>query len=244
MKIIATILFLGISYTYAQVPDGKDILRKIDQNMSSENRIFTSKMIIHGRRDNRTIESKTWTSGTKKSYTEYLFPAREQGTKMLKLDDQFWIFSPSTDRIIQIAGHMLRQSVMGSDLSYEDMMEDSKLTEKYAAVNTGTEEIDGRKCFVLELTAIVTDVNYFKRKSWIDTERFVPLKEELYAKSGQLLKRTTLSGVKQTQGRWFPTIILYKDMLKAGDGTEFQMTSIQFDQVIPDYIFSKAALKK
>jgi len=59
-----------------------------------------------------------------------------------------------------------------------------------------------------------------------------------------LLKRTTLSGVKQTQGRWFPTIILYKDMLKAGDGTEFQMTSIQFDQVIPDYIFSKAALKK
>jgi hypothetical protein len=33
-------------------------------------------------------------------------------------------------------------------------------------------------------------------------------------------------------------------MLKAGDGTEFRMTSIAFDQVIPDYIFSKAALKK
>jgi len=182
--------------------------------------------------------------GEQKSFTEYLSPVREQGTKMLKVGNQLWIYSPSTDRTILISGQMLRQSVMGSDLSYEDMMEDSKLTEKYAAVNTGTEEIDGRKCFVLELTAIVTDVNYFKRKSWIDTERFVPLKEELYAKSGQLLKRTTLSGVKQTQGRWFPTIILYKDMLKAGDGTEFQMTSIQFDQVIPDYIFSKAALKK
>jgi len=26
---------------------------------------------------------------------------------------------------------------------------------------------------------------------WIDKERFVPLKEELFAKSGELLKRTT-----------------------------------------------------
>jgi hypothetical protein len=36
---------------------------------------------------------------------------------MLKLGDQLWTFSPSTDRTIQIAGHMLRQSVMGSDMS-------------------------------------------------------------------------------------------------------------------------------
>ena len=224
--------------------DAKTILAKVDQNMASKNRVFESTLIVHGKRASRTMTARSYSVGEQKSFTEYLSPVREQGTKMLKVGNQLWIYSPSTDRTILISGQMLRQSVMGSDLSYEDMMEDSKLTEKYQAVNTGTEEIDGRKCFVLELTAIVTDVNYFKRKSWIDTERFVPLKEELYAKSGQLLKRTTLSGVKQTQGRWFPTIILYKDMLKAGDGTEFQMTSIQFDQVIPDYIFSKAALKK
>jgi len=244
MKIIATILFLGISYTYAQVPDGKDILRKIDQNMSSENRIFTSKMIIHGRRDNRTIESKTWTSGTKKSYTEYLFPAREQGTKMLKLDDQLWIFSPSTDRIIQIAGHMLRQSVMGSDLSYEDMMEDNKLSPHYNAVTTGTEKINGRDCWVLKLTAMDPDIAYQSRKLWVDRERNIPLKEELYAKSGTLLKRTEMSDVVLLNGRWFPKKIIFKDMLKDGEGTEFIMENIQFNVAIPDYIFSKASLKK
>ena len=224
--------------------DAKTIMAKVDQNMASKNRVFESTMIVHGKRASRTMTARSYSVGEQKSFTEYLSPVREQGTKMLKVGNQLWIYSPSTDRTILISGQMLRQSVMGSDLSYEDMMEDSKLTEKYAAVNTGTEEIDGRKCFVLELTAIVTDVNYFKRKSWIDTERFVPLKEELYAKSGQLLKQTVLSAVKQVQGRWFPTAILYKDMLKAGDGTEFRMTSIQFDQVIPDYIFSKAALKK
>jgi hypothetical protein len=46
------------------------------------------------------------------------------------------------------------------------------------------------------------------------------------------------------EGRWFPTTIVYKDMLKDGNGTEFKMTSIQFDQTIPEYIFTKAALKQ
>lgn len=47
--------------------------------------------------------------GDHKGYTEYLAPAREKGTKMLKLENQLWIYSPATDRTIQIAGHMLRQ---------------------------------------------------------------------------------------------------------------------------------------
>jgi outer membrane lipoprotein-sorting protein len=243
IKNFLTAGFLLLAFTLS-AQDAKTILAKVDQNMASKNRVFESTMIVHGKRASRTMTARSYSVGEQKSFTEYLSPVREQGTKMLKVGNQLWIYSPSTDRTILISGQMLRQSVMGSDLSYEDMMEDSKLTEKYQAVNTGTEVLDGRKCFVLELTAIVADVNYFKRKTWIDCERFVPLKEELYAKSGQLLKQTILSGVKQVQGRWFPTVILYKDMLKAGDGTEFRMTSILFDQVIPDYIFSKAALKK
>ena len=163
---------------------------------------------------------------------------------MLKLENQLWIYSPSTDRTIQISGHMLRQSVMGSDLSYEDMMEDRKLTDVYAAKLIGKEKIDGRVCYILELTAKVSDIAYHTRKVWIDTERYVPVKEDLFAKSGQLLKRTTLSDFKQIQGRWFPMRIVYKDMLKQGDGTEFVIESIQFDTDIPEYIFSKASLKK
>ena len=88
------------------------------------------------------------------------------------------------------------------------------------------------------------DVAYYSQKIWVDAERFVPLKQEMFARSGQLLKRTTLSDVKQVQGRWFPMKIVYKDMLKDGDGTEFRMTSVKFDQDIPEYIFTKAALKQ
>lgn len=240
-----TLLFLAfLVVSFCSGQDAKVILQKVDDNMSAKNRVFESTMTIHGKRGSRSVTSRSYSEGENQSFTEYLSPAREQGTKMLKLKDQLWIYSPSTDRTIQISGHMLRQSVMGSDLSYEDMMENRKLTEIYSSKVTGEETIEGRKCHVLELTAIVIDLAYHKRKMWIDTERFVPLKEELYAKSGQLLKRTTLSDIKQIQGRWFPTTIVYKDMLKEGKGTEFKMTSIKFNQDIPDYLFTKAALKK
>lgn len=225
-------------------PDADEILDKVDKNMSSKNRVFESEMIIHGRRINRTITSVSYSVGDKQSFTEYLSPAREQGTKMLKLENQLWIYSPSTDRTIQISGHMLRQSVMGSDLSYEDMMDDRKLTEVYTAQVSGNEVIDGRNTYVLELTAKVDDVAYHSQKIWVDVERYVPLRQEMFAKSGQLLKRTTLSDIKQVQGRWFPMNMVYKDELKAGSGTEFRITSVKFDQDIPEYIFTKAALKQ
>ena len=244
MNKVIIVIILGVMTMGFSFPDGTALLLKVDQNMSSTNRVFESTMTINGKRNSRTIGSKTMSEGTKKSFTEYLSPASEKGTKMLKLKGQLWIYSPSTDRIIQISGNMLRQSVMGSDLSYEDMMDDRKLTDIYNAKVIGEEKIGDRNNYIVELTAKVEDVAYYKQKVWVDEERFVPLKEELYAKSGQLLKRVELRDVQKIQGRWFPTSIVYKDMLKDGNGTEFKMINIKFNQTIPDYIFTKAALKQ
>ena len=245
MKILIVFSIFISSFTVlAQLPSGEEILDKIDQNLSSESRIFTSKMIIHGRRGSRTVESKTWAIGEIKSFTEYLSPAREKGTKMLKLEDQLWMYSPSTDRIIQISGHMLRQSVMGSDLSYEDMMDDKKMSQHYNAVVIATDTLNNIQCWILELQAKSKDIAYEMRKLWVDQAKYLPLREELYAKSGKLLKRMELSDITKTDGRWFPKHMLFKDMLKEGGGTEFIIDDIQFDVDIPEYRFTKASLKR
>jgi outer membrane lipoprotein-sorting protein len=87
-------------------------------------------------------------------------------------------------------------------------------------------------------------MSYQGRKLWVDQERNIPLREELFAKSGTLLKRTELSDVANLNGRWFPKKIVFKDMLKDGEGTEFIIGDIKFNVSIPDYVFSKASLKK
>lgn len=244
MKNYFYIWFITLFTVTVSGQEAEQIIQAVDKNISAKSQILESTMTVHGKRNSRTMTAKSYTIGAEKSFTEYLSPPREMGTKMLKLSKEMWVYSPSTDRIIMISGHMLRQSVMGSDLSYEDMMEDRKLMEMYTPSLSGEETIDGTICYVITLTAKVDNVAYYSQKMWVDMARFIPLKQELYAKSGQLLKQITLSGIKRIQDRWFPTKMVYKDMLKEGKGTEYTITNIEFDKVIPATIFSKASLKK
>ena len=221
------------------------IIRKMDQNLNAKSRVLPSKMVVKGRRSSRTIESKNWVIGTEKAFTEYLSPAREAGTKMLKIGDKLWTYSPQTDRVIQISGHMLRQSVMGSDMSYNDMMEDRTMEEIYKASISGSEKINNRDHWIIELEARVKGLPYPKRKAWVDKEYFLPIKEELYAKSGKLLKTSTLSDIKKIKGRWFPSKFKFKDELKKNSkGTEWIIEKIEFDTDIKESRFTKALLRK
>jgi outer membrane lipoprotein-sorting protein len=227
-----------------QGPSGDEILKKVDENMFSDTRIIESRMVIHGRRATRTVESKSWQRGTSESYTEFLAPAREKGTKMLKLNDMLWEYSPSTDRTIMISGHLLRQSVMGSDLSYEDMMDDPHLPHMYSATVSSEDTAQGRECWVLDLKPKKDDIAYDHRRIWVDKARYVILRENLYAKSDKLLKTMEVREVMKVQGRWLAKSVLYKDVLKEGEGTEFLMDSVTFDAKIPEYLFSKAGLRR
>ena len=245
IKILISILSFAFLLGQSNDMSVQDIIRAMDENLNAKSRVLTSKMVVHGRRTSRTIESKNWVIGIDLAFTEYLSPPREKGTKMLKLGDKLWTYSPQTDRVIQISGHMLRQSVMGSDMSYNDMMEDRPLIELYEATLEGSEEIDGRSHWIMLLEAKVKGLSYPKRRAWIDKEYLLPTKEELYAKSGKLLKTSTMDGIKKVQGRWFPSRFIYKDELKRNsNGTEWIIDEIAFDIDIPESRFSKALLRK
>ena len=245
IKILISILSYAFLLGQPDDMSVQDIIRAMDENLNAKSRVLTSKMVVHGRRTSRTIESKNWVIGIDLAFTEYLSPPREKGTKMLKLGDKLWTYSPQTDRVIQISGHMLRQSVMGSDMSYNDMMEDRPLIELYEASLEGSVEIDGRSHWIMLLEAKVKGLSYPKRRAWIDKEYLLPMKEELYAKSGKLLKTSTMDGIKKVQGRWFPSRFVFKDELKRNSkGTEWVIDEIEFDVNIPNSRFSKALLRK
>ena len=247
MKNGLILFFLSYSFLFTQSDQmsADDIMKAMDQNLNAESRIITSKMVVKGRRNNRTIESKNWVVGTELAFTEYLSPPREAGTKMLKIGEKLYTYSPQTDRVIQISGHMLRQSVMGSDMSYNDMMEDRPIEELYSATIEGSIMLDGRDHWIMILDAKVKGLSYPKRRSWVDKEYLLPKKEELYAKSGKLLKTASLEGIKKIEGRWFPSKFVYKDELKRNSkGTEWIIDNIQFNKKIPNSRFSKALLRK
>ncbi|MFH1825751.1 MAG: outer membrane lipoprotein-sorting protein [bacterium] len=219
---------------------GEQIINRVDQNMTFSSSKSTAKMLIYVGDQIRTKEMVSYAQGRDKSFSEFTAPARDKGVKYLKIDDNMWMYLPSVDKTIKIAGHMLRQSMMGSDFSYEDALESDQLLDKYDVKLVGEE--DGS--YILELTAKVKEVTYFKRKLWVDKTKFVPVKEELFAKSGKKLKVMELTDIKKFGSRYYPTKITLKNLLRKDSKTEMMVESISFDVGVPAKIFSKANLTK
>ena len=124
--------------------------------------------------------------GSTKAFVEFTNP-EDRGVRYLKRDKNLWIYFPREQDTVKISGHLLKEGMMGSDVSYEDALESSDYAEKYTAALKQDETV-GTACFVVELTAKVDTAAYDRRVLWIDAERYVTLKQEMYAKSGRLLK--------------------------------------------------------
>lgn len=244
LGLIVALILAAAPTLSGQSMSAAEILERVDRNAVAGNKIIVSTMTVQGRRDSRTIRAKSWIEGDEKSFTEYLEPPREKGVKMLKLGDQLWTYAPSTDRTISISGHLLRQSVMGSDLSYEDMMEDPELVRVYDAEVEAEDTVLERPCWILKLTAKVEDAAYHSRRVWVDRERFIVLKEERFARSGRLLKTLEVTAVERIDGRWVQVEAVFRDVLKTGSGTIFRIESIEFDAAIPPALFTKASLRR
>ena len=220
------------------------LLVAVDNNMWATTKYIDGRLIIDNGRRIRELAMESWMEGTTRSYSFYKSPPRERGTKMLKLEKKLWMYTPHTDRKILIAGHMLRQSMMGSDLSYEDMMEDEKLSEAYTGTIDGEVELDGVKVLVITLKAKEKTKTYQTLKIWVDPVRTVVLKEEAYAKSGKLLKTIEFKEFRLIGKRLFPKQMIFRDVLKGNTKTTYMFDKIEFGLKIPPKYFSHRILKR
>ena len=242
-------LFTALSLTAASVayadPSAAELLAAVDRNMISAARSASLEMTVTKGKRTKVYAMDSFSRGQDESAIAFSAPARDQGTKMLKRGGELWMYMPSIEKVQKISGHMLRQSMMGSDLSYEDILQATQLQQLYSAEVVGAEDIDGRTCWKLELTANDSSVAYPRRVSWIDQEHTVPVREELYALSGTLLKTWNLSEVQTfADGRNFPTRWLVEDRLQAGSQTTLVFNSLDFEVALEDEVFSQRWLER
>jgi Negative regulator of sigma E activity len=233
-----------ISAAGASGPSVQEIIARVDANNYSQSTYRESRMeiTIGNRKVTKTLRS--WNEGgIEKSFAEFL-DKRDQ-SRMLKLKDDLWIFSPTAESEVKLSGDMLDQGIGGSDFSYRDMLERFHLLDYYRASLLGTETLGDRPCFVVELLAKSgIEVSYYRRKVWVDQEKFIQLREEMYASSGKLLKVSTSEKVEQFSNRYYPTIVTMEDKLRQNSNTRMIIDKIQFDIAIPEGTFTRQHLTK
>jgi len=215
------------------------ILERVDANMTIRSARVRAQMTITYRDgDVRNLVYDAWAEGTDRSFLEFTAPARDAGSRFLRLADAMWIFLPRVGKSVRIQGHMLRQGIMGSDFSYGDASENPSMVEDYDAVVEREEVLDERPTYVLRLTAKREDLSYPQRLVWVDAERWIPLKEERFARSGKLLKTASFGDVRRVGNRWYPFRIEMDDALQTETRTTLTFLELDFNVPVPRDVFT------
>ncbi|MCL2127067.1 MAG: outer membrane lipoprotein-sorting protein [Treponema sp.] len=241
--ILFILMIVGAALAFSQTPSAAELLQKIDNNEIYKTIEYDGEMIIEyqGRRYVKVM--KAWARENSDSFIEFTNP-EDRGTKYLKRGGRLYMYSPDNEGVMLISGHMLKESMMGSDMSYEDTINNDTLASRYNAVITGSQEWNGRPAWVLELAAKKKTESYPGRKLWIDRETEDLLHYELYALSGAKLKEYNMLRIEVLAGRRFPVEVEIRDLLRKDSKTTFIMKNAVLDRPIPDSVFSQRNLER
>ncbi|MDR2942866.1 MAG: outer membrane lipoprotein-sorting protein [Treponema sp.] len=237
---LALMLFTAVA-VFSQT--AAELLRRVDNNEIYSTIEYEGEIIIEyqGRRYVKTM--KAWGMGNIRSFIEFTNP-EDRGTKYLRRDGRLFVYSPDTEEVMLISGHMLKESMMGSDMSYEDTLDNDTLSSRYDPVLSGSEIVNGRDSWVLELKAKKKTESYPARKLWIDKENGDLLRYELFALSGAKLKEYNLLKAEVITGRRFPVEIEMRDLMRKNSKTTFIMRNVTLDKPIANSVFSQRNLER
>jgi outer membrane lipoprotein-sorting protein len=224
-------------------PTAAAILAKVDANLSFKSIRYAARMEIVMGGESRVKTMEAVALGSDKAFIEFTNP-EDRGIRYLKLGKDLWMYFPKEADTVKISGHLLKEGMMGSDLSYEDALESKDFSARYTASVKGREAAEGRDCWVVELAAKVPTAPYDRRVLWIDAERWISVKEEMYARSGKLLKTSRTLEARQMSGRWFPAKSELVSALRRDTRTVFQTERLEIDPVLDARQFTMAALTR
>ena len=176
----------------------------------------------------------------------FLAPADDKGVSFLKIehndhDDEMRMWLPAFKKIRRISAKKRSDSFMGSDMSYEDMS--SRQLDEFIFTLIGQAVYDSISCYLLESKPkenIRTE--YSHHVTWVDTTLLIPLKEESFDKSGQLLKEKYFSYTIIKEYHILTKV--HVTNIQKNHSTTLNFDNIELDTGVEDDLFHERYLKR
>lgn len=230
-------LLFYLPLAFAADMTGDAVIQKVESQQVFNSAFIRGKMVINDRFGEKISTFESWSLGT--DYSLIVFTSSEErGQKVLRSQDDLYLYFPDAEEVIRLAGSALRDSLLGSDLSYEDMTGDKSLLESYRVTDTTEERLDGKPTYRINLTARTPNIAYQSQELWIDASDFTTLKIHKYSLNGKLLKVQTVLEVKDQGGYRFPVHSRIEDHLKGNSATDFYIDDIEVDIPLTEGFFS------
>jgi outer membrane lipoprotein-sorting protein len=239
---VAAALFAFSAAAASAAPTARELLAALDRSQTFDTSFALATMTIVDRFGTRKTDFKVWSRGKDDTFMEFT-SAAERGQKILRNEKELYLFFPDAEEITRLQGSALRQSMAGSDISYEDMTGTRNRLQNYDATLLGMEEAEGRQAYRLDLKAKTRNVAYARQEVWMDVSNSLPIRVKFYDLSGKTLKEMTFFDVRTIDGFPVNTRFLVKDALKSGTSTELAFRDMTINKRIPGNIFSLDNLK-
>ncbi len=190
-----------------------------------------------------------------KSVAILLEPASERGIGMLSYtyddserDNETWLYLSALGKVKRISvrnsddEETESTSLFGTEITTEDR-ETGKLDDyTYEMLEKG--EYRGRQVAVIESTPKAHRINkssYGKTRSWIDIERFIILKAQMFDKHDNPIKRIEVGKIKKINGIWMGRSLTFMNSVNQRL-TNMKLEAISFDMDIDEAFLSQRAL--
>lgn len=240
-------------------PPGRVVAEKLNARDEGESVVRTLTMELVDRRGKQrtrvTRSYRRYYPGEKRTVLFYTSPKNVKDTGFLtydyddpdKSDDQ-WLYLPAMRKVRRISASDRGDYFLGTDLTYEDMKKENKVSlDDYAWTNVGEASVDGHHCWVLEGVPvsdhIAKELGYSKVRIMVDSEIWMPRTAEYWDRQGNALKTTRVTDIREVQGIWTAHRIDVENH-KTGHSTVLLFSDVDYRADISDDVFTERSLRR
>jgi hypothetical protein len=241
------------------LPTGAEVVGRINERDEGAfvSRNLTMKLV--GRRgkvrERTTRMYRKYFGKDKHTIFFYLSPKNVKNTAFLTFDyadtarqDDQWLYLPAMRKVRRISASNRGDYFLGTDLSYEDVKLESRISvNDYIHITTGESEIDGHRCILIESTPvnqlIARELGYSKVISCVDIEIWMARESKFWDIAGNLLKTVQVKDIRLVEGIWTQHNIEVKNH-KTGHSTSMIYGNVDYKTNIDDSVFTRNALKR
>lgn len=185
--------------------------------------------------------------------TKFLSPADAKGTGILIAENQngeddISLYLPALKKIRKIAAGGKKDSFVGTDFSYADVV--GFRTDDWTYKSLGDTIVSGKSCYLIEAVAksdkVTQSTGYSKRILKIQKDNLTLLSGENYDENGDLIKKFSFSDyelVEPNKSRWWSMKAEVQNV-QTGHKTSIITENFKVDPAIEDRFFSTRFLEK
>lgn len=226
-------------HCFAQRPkSAQTILKELDDLYRGDASTSTMRLEIKTEDWRRTLRLKSWTRGEEMSLIRVLEPEKERGITTLKVENDLYNYLPAVDRKIKIPTTMMSASWMGSHISNDDLVKESRFSEDYRCNFTPTEPPrDNQRvidCIPNENAPVVWSR---VRITLLPTED-LPQVIEFFDERGSMERVIRYQDYRRFSGRRLPARIEVYPTSKPNEKTVMTIENITFLTTLPDEVFT------